>query len=1467
MAKQTLLIDRRLTSRRGMVALIGLACLALVLVELRDVWTARSEALDHAAETTTNLARAIAQHAEDAVRGTEGVLLGLADRLEAHGASPETLAPLRQLLQAQVAELPQLRALGVFDAAGNVIVTSRADPVTANYADRDYFEFHRTHADQAIRIGKPVQSRPAGEWIIPMTRRIDHADGGFAGIVYGAIAVSYFQNFYGTFSIGERGRIALVAADGTLLVRRPFDVANIGRNLAAGQLFQELMNSPDSGKSEIQSRIDGVLRINSWQRSGPYPLLAAVALDKDEVLAAWRADSWREVGFLATLILIIVLVGHRMLHHAAARSAALSALGESQAQLRAILDNAPFGITLKDRQHRYVVLNKQYETWFGVTEAQQLGRTLRDVGTEPEFAAVMENIEDRVLGTGGVEAGEFREPNIGTAPEWVLTTKFPVKALDGSVVGVGTFNLDISKRKAAEAARHESEARYRLLADHATDIIMLTEFGTWRRLYVSPSVTAILGYKPEDALSIAAGDVMHPDDFPAFATARARLGPDCAEISATYRLRHTDGRYVWLENHMRYVPPEAGERPRFVSTLRDVSLRRGAEEALRESEGRFRLLADNATDIILLSEYGTWKRLYISPSCRGILGYAPEDGLRIPLSELFHSADFPLVLAARGMLGPNCLESSVTGRMRRADGVYVWIEALLHYVPGEAGQMPRYIASMRDITTRKHAEEALRESEERFRFLVDSVKDYGIYMLDSAGRVRSWNAGAERIKGYRADEIIGQDFAVFYAEADRKAGEPARALGMAIRDGVFSSEGWRLRKDGSRFWASVVLTSVRSPEGELIGFSKVTRDLTERTIEEEQRQLIAEAAPNGMLVVGERGIITLANRAVERIFGYGRGALLGQSIELLVPDASRRAHVGVRERFVNAGKSREMSGGRNLLGRKADGSEVPVEVSLSPVETRRGRTVIVAVNDVTERRAAERALQEAKEAAEAADRAKSTFLASMSHEIRTPMNGIIGFADLVLDGTLSSEQRNHMMLLKDAGNSLLMLINDILDVTKLEAGKIELEQLPVSPASVVDGALAFMRANAAAKGLELSVALDPAVPAWIEADPTRLRQVLLNLLSNAVKFTEHGSIVVAVSRVQDGAGGRLRFAVTDTGCGISAEGQQRLFQNFSQADRSISRRFGGTGLGLAICKRLAEAMGGTIGVESKIGQGSTFWFTIVLKQRETPATETPSARLGAEDGGRSAVVLVADDIAMNRVIVRGILERAGHEVAFAENGAEAVEAVQARDYDLVLMDMEMPVMDGIAATRAIRALGERVRDIPIVALTANAMVEEVARCRAAGMNDHLAKPIDRAQLLATVRKWSGDTVVASASTRGTAPLVVTDTILDELEGLLGKAKLMELVLSLRRRLREVAELLTATSDRARLAFEAHALISAAGNLGCMEVSVLCRDLMVAIKDDRAEIASLIATIVAATRRADAALSERYAAGPAPASVA
>lgn len=526
-----------------------------------------------------------------------------------------------------------------------------------------------------------------------------------------------------------------------------------------------------------------------------------------------------------------------------------------------------------------------------------------------------------------------------------------------------------------------------------------------------------------------------------------------------------------------------------------------------------------------------------------------------------------------------------------------------------------------------------------------------------------------------------------------------------------------------------------------------------------------------------------------------------------------------------------------------DGSTKQIHVRNVFERNERGSPVAVlgAVMDVTERRAIESDLRTSREQtetalrqAEDASRAKSDFLASMSHELRTPLNAVIGFTGLMIDsGNLKKpEMLRYARTVQDAGRTLLSVVNDVLDVSKLEAGGVDLDPRPFDLRQMIERTSDFLRQEATAKGLSFRVELDPDLPEAVSGDDVRLRQILLNLLSNAVKFTEVGGVTISASRV-DPIGERIRFAVEDTGIGIPDDKLHRLFVRFSQVDGSTARRFGGTGLGLSICKDLVGLMGGEIAVATRGGGGSVFSFEIdlpiVAAAAAAPRT-MPTARPHAE--GLS--ILLAEDVPTNRDLAVALLRSWGHAVDVVSDGEAVVSAVQARDYDLVLMDVQMPVLDGIQAARRIRDLDPPRSRVPIVAMTANVMRADVAAAAAAGMDGHVGKPFSPDELRAAVdrcavRRGSPSTARRSWSTRRAD--AQDATTFESLRRTIGPAAARSLLVAFEEQLRETwPKAPVDEEDWRRVLRHAHDLVSAAGLLGFASLSVASRELTNIIQD-------------------------------------
>lgn len=507
--------------------------------------------------------------------------------------------------------------------------------------------------------------------------------------------------------------------------------------------------------------------------------------------------------------------------------------------------------------------------------------------------------------------------------------------------------------------------------------------------------------------------------------------------------------------------------------------------------------------------------------------------------------------------------------------------------------------------------------------------------------------------------------------------------------------------------------------------------------QEAQSRIVIESSPAAMIVTNRNGEIVLLNQQAERLFGYDSGELVGQPIEVLVPTNIRDDHEALRDDYFEHPAPRAMGEGRLLHGVQKDATEIPVEIGLTPVETDDGPAVLVAIMDQRERmrtearlaRQAEQ-LSDAKDAADAANRAKSAFLANMSHEIRTPMNGVIGMCELLTATQLQPNQQDYLSMMRQSADALLRLINDILDFSKIEAGRLELESIPFSLRDCIGSTGRALAAKAAEKKLELACRIAPQIPDILRGDPGRLRQILINLVGNAVKFTETGEVVVDVDVEQmDDDQVRLRIAVRDTGIGIPQDRQRDIFEAFSQADTSTTRRFGGTGLGLAISSELVQLMHGQIHLESDEGRGTTFEFTAEFGVESDQQPRQP----GDVSTLHGLPVLVVDDNATNRRILQEILLSWKLKPILADNGPDALKLVQERrdagqSVPLVLLDCMMPDMDGFEFARRIRVdLGAI--DCTIIMISSGIRPGDADRCQELGIARCMAKPVIQSELL------------------------------------------------------------------------------------------------------------------------------------------
>jgi PAS domain S-box-containing protein len=966
----------------------------------------------------------------------------------------------------------------------------------------------------------------------------------------------------------------------------------------------------------------------------------------------------------------------------------------------------------------------------------------------------------------------------------------------------------VSERKMAESTAWmaASERRYRGLVEGSPNGIMLLD-GEGRCQTINHNGLTTFVLRDEDVVGRRLADLWPDPD-------RCRVAALAERVSkgerATLDTRYTapDGRVIDLELVLNPVTDGGGRVTHQVGIVSDVTERQCAQSALERSHrftqvilgisARFLNLRAERVDAAAreaLREVGSFlgvdrAQLFHLSADRTSFSLThewctPGTASRLPALQSVPVEEYPWIwslLEKAGLVlvddvAAMSAEAALEHARMSSQGVGAFLCVPVHRRgqvtgflaldvfgrhrdwPGDEVTLLRIAADvLSNGLARKMADEALRESEQRFQRAFRNNPAAMAIVWTENQRIVEVNDAFLGLLDRRIDEVVGRTVdEIQLIDGDRErecfsaalvAGEQLRHLELRISTGNGERRHISLSMDafelgGERFMLAVALDLSARVQAE-----EALRD------REEVFRSISAAAQDGIIMIDSDARVTVWNDAAERMFGYSRDEAEGRPLySLILPEDYEPGFMEGFGQFRMSGDGPFIGTAQQVLGQRKDGTQIPVELSASAVKIRERWHAVGILRDITERLKVDEALWKAKEETEAANdelqrsveranrladeaavanASKSEFLANMSHEIRTPMNGIIGMTGLLLDTRLEDDQREYADTVRSCADSLLTIINDILDFSKIEAGKLDLEALDFDLAGTIGDTIDVLAIRARQKGLDLVFRIDPSVPAMLRGDPGRLRQVLTNLIGNAIKFTAHGEVALGVTlEAQEPEHAVLRFVVRDTGIGIPAGKVDQLFQPFTQVDASTTRRFGGTGLGLSISRRLAGMMGGTIGVESEEGVGSRFWFTARFERQpeERAAANAGAPRVAghavADAQRRKLRLLLAEDNITNQKVAIKVLEKMGHRVDAVANGVEAIKALRTMPYDLVFMDVQMPEMDGLEATRRIRDPETGARDprIPIVAMTAHAMKGDRERCLEAGMDDYVSKPI------------------------------------------------------------------------------------------------------------------------------------------------
>ena len=1017
-------------------------------------------------------------------------------------------------------------------------------------------------------------------------------------------------------------------------------------------------------------------------------------------------------------------------------------LSDSERRWRSILEHTPqIGVSL-DTRGRVVFANRHLLELTGWTLEEVLGKSWFTTFLPEDLRDDIRELFLSTMARKDVGPHSYYTNDIITRDGARRTVSwFNVLSLDtdGSIQDVTCLGIDLTAQEAAREAIQVSEERLKLALDAANDSVWDLNCET-REVFVSPQLTTLLGYSPDsiEGSYEAWTELIHPDDLVTLGKALWGAAERRGSFECEIRIKAADGSWKWVLDRGKAADSANDRSPvRMVGTLQDIHARKTAEEELRRAKmaadlansalkvnmAHLRTLMETMPELVWVKDVGgvflfcnhRFERLYGAKEAE-IIGRTDFDFVDSELAKFFRMHDRAAMESGR----PRINEEQVT---YNDDGHVEYLETIKTPLYDSDGKLIGVLGVARDITERKRILDELKESELRFKVL-HNASFGGIFIHDQGGLL-DCNQGLSDITGYSQEELIGMDGLLLVAESVR---DEVAAMAKQRVEQPYDTVG--LRKNGEEYPLRVTARNMPY-KGRMVRAVEF-RDITdtkraENKLKDSERRhrVIFENSPLGMIRISRDGRILDCNDRFVEMMGSSRESLIGFQM------------LGVHNRKMGRALATAVAGQpsayEDYYASETGDREAFLHIQFNPVNPGQSPTEVIAtLEDFSERKLDQDALQEAKEQAEAFSRSKTEFLTNMSHEIRTPLNGIMGMLQLMQSTGLSAEQTEYTGAALQSTRRLLNLLTDILDLSRVEAGKLVVRNAPFDLVETCEQVCDLFKLTSTQSGVSLTCELGEGVPSRVVGDAVRLQQVLTNLLGNAFKFTASGKIVMAAHRLPDPANGgyRILFTVADTGMGIPDGMVDVLFDAFTQVSHGYTRQHQGAGLGLSICRNLVELMGGAMAIESELGKGTTLYVSLPFGVGDDAGSTARDDKTRLGKTLRPLTILLAEDERVNSLVMKRILEKCGHSVVTVENGREVLKVLPTGHFDVILMDIQMPVMDGVETARSIRAgeAGEEVARIPIVAVTAYAMVGDREKFIEAGMDSYVVKPIEMEKL-------------------------------------------------------------------------------------------------------------------------------------------